>query len=46
MDGRCWMNLFAGEQMPDHVESAIDDSTDDADSNKDMYLTYAALKSS
>ena len=30
-DGRYWMNLFAGEQMKDHVESAIDDSTDDAD---------------
>ena len=28
------MNLFAGEQMPDHDESAIYDSTDDADSNK------------
>ena len=31
------MNLFAGEQMPDHVESIIDDSRDDADWNKDIY---------
>ena len=30
------MNLFAGEKMPDHVENAIDDSTDDAGSNKDI----------
>ena len=38
-DGRYWMNLFAGEQMPDHVESTTDDSTDDADSNKDIYYS-------
>ena len=31
------MNLFAGEQMPGPVESVIDDSIDDADSNKDIY---------
>ena len=30
------MNFFTGEQMPDHVESATDDSTDDADLNKDI----------
>ena len=28
------MILFAGEQMPNHIESAIDDLTDNADSNK------------
>ena len=33
------MNLFAGEQMPDHFESATDDSTDDADSNKSIYYS-------
>ena len=33
------MNVFAGEQMPDHVESAMDDPTDNADSNKDIYLS-------
>ena len=32
--GSYWVSLFAREQMPNHVESAIDDSTDDADSNK------------
>ena len=31
------MNLFAGEQMPDHVESTIDDSTDD-DGSKKTYI--------
>ena len=31
------MNFYAGEKMPEHVESAINDSTDDADSNKDIY---------
>ena len=31
------MNLFAGEQMSDQVESAIDNSTDVAESNKDIY---------
>ena len=30
------MNLFAGEEMPDHVESVGDDPTDDADSNRDI----------
>ena len=38
-DGRYWMNLFASEQMPDYFESATDDSTDDADSNKDIYYS-------
>ena len=33
MDGWYWMNLFAGERMPDHVISDIDDLTDYADSN-------------
>ena len=33
------MNVFAGETMPDHVESAIKNLTDDADSNKDIYLS-------
>ena len=32
------MHLFAGEQIPDHVESAIDNLTDDADSNKDIII--------
>ena len=36
-DGRYRMNWYAGEQMPDDVESAIDDSTDYADSNEDIY---------
>ena len=36
-DGPYWMNLFAGEQMPNHVESAIDDLTDNAESNKNIY---------
>ena len=30
-DGRYGMNLFAGEQLPDHIESAIVEITDDAD---------------
>ena len=36
-DGMYWMNLFAGEQMPDHVKIAIGDSTDAADSNTDIF---------
>ena len=32
------MNLFADEQMPDHVESAINGSTDDADQKKKNQL--------
>ena len=36
MVGTGW-TLIAGEQRPEHVESAIDDLTEDVDSNKDMY---------
>ena len=36
-DDWCEMNFFASERMSDHVESAIGDSKDDADSNKDIY---------
>ena len=32
-DGRYWMIFFTGEQMPDPTENAIDDLTDDVDSN-------------
>ena len=35
-DGWDRMNWFAGEQMPDGVGSAIDCSTDDVGSNKDI----------
>ena len=32
--------MLAGEQMLDHVESAIDVSTDDDESNKGIYIVY------
>ena len=35
------MNLLAGKQMPDHVESAIDHWTDVTDSNKDIYKSHS-----
>ena len=31
------MNWYASEQMPDDVESAIDESTDNVDSDEDIY---------
>ena len=40
------MNLFAGEQTTDPVEKkAIDDLTDDADPNKDIYVYKSASDS-
>ena len=36
-DGRYRMNWCVGEQIPDDIGSAIDDLTDDVNSNKDIY---------
>ena len=38
------MNWYAGEQMPDDVESAIDESTDNVDSDEDIYSSAYLIK--